>query len=178
MQPWACVSPCTPGCFWKPLFPQISSFPNSSFPGFLIYLLLVPIIIPCSIRLYSIPLSLNVFSKCQLGSSSVLGTLKSGETKAHFIPVLRGAARQIETQSRLFENKIRIAPLALATCTGVFMATADLGSWAWQAGNLKSRSTLSPQCSNFLGFPLVVVRFFKLYFRVLWKLILKFLLAY
>lgn len=59
--------------FLKPLLPHIYSIPNSSFPGFSVCVLLVPIIVPCPKPLHQ----LNDFSK----RHSSLGMLRVGRNQ-------------------------------------------------------------------------------------------------
>lgn len=153
-----CVNTYTHGSFWKPLVPQASSFPTSTFPGFLIYLLLVPIIIPCSIWLYSIPMSLNVFSKCHSGSSSGLETLQVRWNEGKLCTCVKESCQTSQnTTIALWKQD--------SYCSLWSQQPEPVSLWPlliWGVGHVKQaiskcHSTLSPQCSNFLGFPLVVV---------------------
>ena len=152
-------SPVYIGTFKSPYSTTYLLSQPHPYQDFLICLLLVPTIFPCSVLLCSTPLPLNGFSKCHMGDSSVLGMRWVRWNKGTLCTSPWGGCQTGQNKPpQLFENKgciVRCGTSNLHQGCSVFTTTADLESRGWQAGNLKGHSTLTTmqQLLSVLSFP-------------------------
>lgn len=112
--PWACMwlsgLPSIHESFWKTLYPHLSPFPTSSFPGFQVCLLLAP----------GAAANTCAFKGFQHKCSSSRNLLSWVKQRKFFVSILEGAASQVQTYN-YSSLRIRslVLPLELATLTTI-----------------------------------------------------------